>query len=308
MLIKDMDPSAYRSGLKADSQQSSEQVVLFTLISLTASLCMLVLGILIGYALKARYSKVIKEKFESVMRRNPLRKQQPPSATASSSVIGAASSAVTLSTVDTTSVNTNTNTAGRKFNPYQYATRQQENSSLLYGSVNNKTITSSSSSSSRSPSECCSRQNSNASSKDSNGNGGHNSSSVKLMKSKNLITREYFTVQNDYGLMPPCGAGPAGTFTSRHYSKPPPPIAPPQIPSHRLSSTSSANTESSSASPTSSSSYSAAGAYNLVSSQTCLLNGVVAGSSVSSQPPLSSKQSNNISTSEVMIHINIVFS
>lgn len=294
-LIKDMDPSAYRSGLKADSQQSSEQVVLFALISLTASLCMLVLGILIGYALKARYSKVIKEKFESMMRRNPLRKQPPPSATASSSVIGAASSAVTLSTVDTTSVNTNT--AGRKFNPYQYATRQQENSSLLYGSVNNKTITSSSS---RSSSECCSRQNSNASSKDSNGNG-HNSSSMKLMKSKNLITREYFTVQNDYGLMPPCSAGAAGTFTSRHYSKPPPPIAPPQIPSHRLSSTSSANTESSSASPSSTSSYSAAGAYNLVNSQTCLLNGVIAGSSVSSQPPLSSKQSNNISTSEVII-------
>lgn len=234
--------------IKSDFQQPNE-IVLFVIVSVTASICMLMLGILIGYVLKAKYSKSILKKFDSLFSKAQRPKQPPPS-----------------SQLSTTSTDIS---GARKFNPYQFATttaRPNDHSSLLYGSVGNKTTSSSSDGR-------CSRQNSNLSSE-------NRTAQLKLMKSKNLITREYFTVQNDYGLLP-------GFATAqRHYLKPPPPIAPPQLPiQHRLSSTSSSTTDSS---------YCGVG-YNLMNSQTCLING-------GSQPPLS-KQSNVNSGSEVINRI-----
>jgi hypothetical protein len=163
----------------------------------------------------------------------------------------------------------NIETSVRKFNPYQYATsttRPNGDDSSLYGSVNNNTnLNTHTNKLSSTSSECCSRQSSNASDQNLKFNNNTVAGSVsggnfKLMKSKNLITREYFTVQNDYGILPLSTSN-----CARHYMKPPPPIAAPQLPlQHRLSSTSSSTD----------SSYCAA--YNLINSQTCLLNGTVA--------------------------------
>lgn len=176
-----------------------------------------------------------------------------------------------------TNLNDTANSSLRKFNPYQYAANRPsvDSSSLLYGSVD-KTSSSSSSSSSKS-SDCCSRQNSNASSE-------NKATHLKIMKSKNVIGRDYFTVQNDYGLLPPSVCT-LNNPSQRHYLKPPPPIAPPQLPiQHRLSSTSSSTTDSS---------YCGVG-YNLMNSQSCLLNGVLSAGAV-----VLSKQSNINSSSEV---------
>lgn len=257
------------------------------IVSITASLCMLILGILIGYALKAKYSKTIMKKFDSLMSKNPLSK--PPAHPPSSSA------GITLN-------DTSSSSSTRKFNPYQFAantkTTNIDGSSLLYGSMGNKTSSSSSSSaasSSSKSSDCCSRQNSNAS---VDGIKTASSQHLKLMKSKNVIGRDFFTVQNDYGLLPPsssCALNNQSSSSQRHYLKPPPPIAPPQLPhtlqQHRLSSTSSSSTTDSS--------YCGV-AYNLMNSQSCLLNGVLAAAAAAAVPP-ASKQSNINSSSEVII-------
>lgn len=251
------------------SSTQSNEIVLLIIVAVIASLCMLILGILIGYALKAKYSKVIVKKFDSFLSKKrhggsgtPTLPKRMPTSSISSSESGITN-----------------NSTERKFNPYQYSQTQPSSGKES------------------------SRNNSSASS--------NTSVHQTLSSSKQHLIKpappppphriDYFTVQNDYGLLPP--------INGRNYAikvTAPPPIAPPQLPvtsplQHRLSSTSSSSTADSSASSTSSS-YSGV-AYNLLNSQTCLLNSVVgigvAGSSLASQPAMSSKQSNINSSSEV---------
>lgn len=171
-----------------------------------------------------------------------------------------------------------------KCDPKQYSINTNrpfaESCFLQYGLVGKKTSFSSSSSSNSffKLIDNCSRQNCTAKSDEKEEH-------LKFLESKNPIASEYFTVKNDYSILPL-----ASVILNDHclseYHKKTLPIVPPQVPfQHRLSFTSSSSTNSSDCGV----------ANNLINSHTCLLNGI---SDVACTMP---KQSNN-SSCEVKLY------
>lgn len=248
--------------------QSNEFATLL-IVSVTASLLMLILGFLIGYAIKTDYSKTFFGKFDLLNRKKQVTK---PSCPSTENFLNAYQkdtlSISSLHKCDPNQCSINTN---RPF---------AESCFLQNGLVGKKTSFSSSLSSNSffKLIDNCSRQNCTANNYEKEGH-------LNFLESKNRIASEYFTVKNDYSILPL-----ASVILNNHslsdYHKIPLPIVPSQVPlQHRLSFTSSSTTNSSDRGV----------AKNLINSHTCLLNGI------SGVARTKSKQSNN-SSCEVKLY------
>lgn len=217
------------------------------IVSVTASLLMLILGFLIGYTIKTNYSKTIIEKFDLLLRKKQMKK--PPCSSAKNVLHTYKKDILSSSSLQKCEYSINTN---RPF---------AESCFLQYGLVGKKTSLSPSSSSNSffKLIDNCSRQNCTT-------NSDKKQAHLKFLESKNPTTSEYFTVQNDYSILPLASVI-LNDHSLRDYQKKTLHIVPPQVPlQHRLSFTSSSTTNSSDCGVAS----------NLINSHTCLLN-VISG-------------------------------